>query len=421
MNVMIPNKPIEQIVERTLSVLDDATIQKAQTIVSSVREQGEMAVYDYAKQFGELSSSEESLVLNRDELKAALSVISNDDRSLLERVAGRVTEFACSQRATLSELTYKIQGGLAGQVISPIMIAGCYAPGGRYPLPSTVLMTVCTAKAAGVGHVVVASPRPHPITLAAAAIAGADSFIRVGGAHAIAAMAFGVGAIPKCDIIVGPGNRWVTAAKYIVSRSVGIDMIAGPSELVVVADSSADAKKVAADLIAQAEHDEDALVVLISLDENLIVDVRKELDEQLKNLATSATARIALERGASFAVRTINEAAEIVNKVAPEHLQLSVKKAEHQLKLFSHYGAAFLGEDSAEVLCDYGAGPNHVLPTSQSSRHTGGLSVFTFCRIRTWLQVNDAVAARELAKDAAALAACEGLEGHALAGLLRTK
>ena len=280
-------------------------------------------------------------------------------------------------------------------------------------------MTAITARAAGVTEVWVASPKPNSVTLAAAAVAGADGVFALGGAQAIAAMAYGVGEVPACDVIVGPGNRYVTAAKKIVSGHVAIDMLAGPSELVVVTDAAANTSCVAADLLAQAEHDADARVVLISLDATIVDRVNEQLASQLPDLPTAATARAALKESFAVVVANVDEAIALCDRLAPEHLQLSVDDPEPYRQKLSHYGALFSGVAGAEVFGDYGAGPNHVLPTGGTARFTGGLSVLNFLRVRTWLHLDDMHGAATLARDAAELARLEGLEAHARAASYR--
>jgi phosphoribosyl-ATP pyrophosphohydrolase/phosphoribosyl-AMP cyclohydrolase/histidinol dehydrogenase len=248
------------------------------------------------------------------------------------------------------------------------------------------------------------------VTLAAAHVANADALLCVGGAHAIAALAFGAGPVPACDVIVGPGNRWVTAAKQLVSGQVGIDMLAGPSELVVLADDSADPETVAADLLAQAEHDPDALPILVTTSDPLIDHVNEALRAQLAVLPTAETATAAVSEGFAVLCATLDEAVDVCDALAPEHLEVMTQDAEALQLRLRHYGGLFVGHGAAEVLGDYGAGPNHVLPTGGTARQTGGLSVFTFLRVRTWLRMH---APAELARDAAALARLEGLEGHA--------
>jgi phosphoribosyl-ATP pyrophosphohydrolase/phosphoribosyl-AMP cyclohydrolase/histidinol dehydrogenase len=281
-------------------------------------------------------------------------------------------------------------------------------------------MTAAVAREAGVPTVWVASPRPAPATLAAAAVAGADGFLAVGGAHGIAALAFGAGPVPPCDVIAGPGNRWVTAAKQIVAGRVRIDMLAGPSELVVVADAEADPATVAADLLAQAEHDPDAVPILVALDAGIADAVDAELARQLAVLPTAPTASRALRNGFCV-VATLDEAIAVCDRVAPEHLELAVRDPGPLATRVRHCGALFLGPLGGEVLGDYGAGPNHVLPTGGTARSTAGLSVMDFLRIRTFLDVRDADGAAGLIEDAVTLARMEGLEAHARAAERRRK
>jgi histidinol dehydrogenase len=400
------------------AAVDDGTLAGAAGIVRDVKMHGEAAVRAHAERLGDLTPGA-PMVRSKEELAEAARGLPGEQRALLERTAERIGRFAAAQRGALREIEVDIPGGRAGHTISPVERAGCYAPGGRFPLPSSVLMTVVTARAAGVGEVWVASPRPTMATLAAAAIAGADGLLAVGGAQAIAAMAYGVG-VPPCDVIVGPGNRWVTAAKRIVSGDVRIDMLAGPSELVVFADGSVDAGLVAADLLAQAEHDGDAVPILVTTDVRLAAAVDEELERQLALLPTAATARRALANGYAVVVGSAREGADVCDRIAPEHLELMGPEAEATREDLRHYGGLFIGARAAEVFGDYGAGPNHVLPTGGTARFTGGLSVLDFLRVRTWMQVDRAEEASEMVRDSAALARMEGLEGHARAAERRS-
>ena len=408
----------EEVWERERTAVDPETLIGAAEIVEAVRVEGESAVRRYGERFGEISENE-TLVIARHELENSLASLPAADRDLLERTAERIGVFASTQRRSLSEVTLEIDGGRAGQFIAPVGRAGCYAPGGRYPLPSSVLMTAVTAKVAGVESVVVASPRPALVTLAAAAVAGADAVLAVGGAHAVAAMAYGFEGFQPCDVVVGPGNRWVTAAKQLVSSSVGIDILAGPSELVVLADETACAVTVAADLLAQAEHDPEALPVLVTTSEALAEAVEAELDRQLVDLPTRRVAGVALENGSIVLVPHTDAAVQVCDRLAPEHLQIMTREPEKLAAVVDHWGGLFIGGNSAEVLGDYGSGPNHTLPTGAGARYRGGLSVFDFLRVRTWLEIDDPGAARQLTEDAVALARLEGLEAHARAAELR--
>jgi phosphoribosyl-ATP pyrophosphohydrolase/phosphoribosyl-AMP cyclohydrolase/histidinol dehydrogenase len=370
----------EDVKKMNLDPVDDATRAQAGSIVAEVRAGGEAALLSLAARFGDLAPGAPH-VLRRPALEAAFLSLPGNERALLERVAGRIRAFAAAQRAAVADVATRVPGGTAGHTVTPCAVAGCYAPGGRYPLPSSVLMTAITARVAGVGTVWVASPRPAAVTLAAAWVAGADALLAVGGAQAIAALAYGAGEVPACDIIVGPGNRWVTAAKAIVAGSgaCGIDMLAGPSECLVLADGGADPALVAADLLAQAEHDTDALPILVTTAGALVPAVEAALGAQLAALPTAGVAGVAVGKG--FAVvceGDMDAAIRVVDALAPEHLELQLADVDTVLPRLRNYGGLFIGAGTAEVFGDYGAGPNHVLPTSGTARFTGGLSVFTF-------------------------------------------
>jgi histidinol dehydrogenase len=401
--------------------LDEQTLATARAIVDDVRLHGEPALRSHAERLGDLDPVA-ALTLGPAQLQAALERLPRNQRSLLERTAARISSFAAAQRDCLTPLRVTLPdgAGVVGHDLLPVESAGCYAPGGRFPLPSSVLMTAITARIAGVQNVWVASPRPTEITLAAAAIAGADGLLTVGGAQAVAAFTHGIGGVPRCDMIVGPGNRWVTAAKQLVSGTVGIDMLAGPSELVILADASANPATIAADLLAQAEHDPDAAAILITTSESLARATRQEIARQLATLPTRSTAAESLRHGFAAIAADIDHAIDICNRLAPEHLQVMTNEASAVAARLQHCGALFIGPRTAEVLGDYGVGPNHVLPTGGTARFRAGLSVFTFLRVRTWMRIDDAAAAAPLARDAADLARLEGLEAHARAADLRT-
>ena len=410
---LLPRRTVAELARRGAG-LDAKTLAAAGRIVEDVRRRGEAALRKHAERFGDVSSGA-PLYYARPELARALTRVSADDRIRLERVAARIRAFAVAQRGALGPVRVPVPGGVAEHRIAPMERAGCYAPGGRYPLPSSVLMTAVTARVAGVRDVWVASPKPQTLTLAAAAIAGAEGVLAVGGAQAIAALAYGVGPIAPRDVIVGPGNRYVTAAKQLVSGAVAIDLLAGPSELTILADDTADPGCVAADLLAQAEHDPDALPLLVTLDPHLPDRVEQELARQLSDLPTADTARAALANGGVIVVGSLDDGIVACDAIAPEHLQLDLRDAAAVAPRLAHYGALFIGPGAAEVLGDYGAGPNHVLPTGGTARSTGGLSVYTFLRVRTWLRIDDRAGARPLIEDAVWLGRAEGLEAHARA------
>jgi phosphoribosyl-ATP pyrophosphohydrolase/phosphoribosyl-AMP cyclohydrolase/histidinol dehydrogenase len=404
----------EEVIGARRGPVDAATLRRAAEIVDRVRIGGATELRTLAEELGDLRPGQ-PLVLGRDELERAAADIDPDILALLERTADRIAVFAAAQRQSVVDLKVPVPGGIAGHSVAPVERAGCYAPGGRYPLPSSVLMTAVTARAAGVAEVWVASPRPAAVTLAAAAVAGADAVLAVGGAQAIAALAYGAGPVPACDVVVGPGNRWVTAAKKLVAGDVGIDMLAGPSELVVLADATADPSTVAADLLAQAEHDPDALPVLVTPSSPLADRVDAELEKQLVDLPTRDVASAALEHGFTVVTADIDAAIRVCNLLAPEHLQVLTANAHAIAERLGHWGGLFIGDASAEVFGDYGVGPNHTLPTGGVARFKGGLSVLDFLRIRTWLELETGEGAAELARDAADLARLEGLEAHARA------
>ena len=399
--------------------IDEETYSAAVEIVERVRTGGRQVLVEEAVRLGDMGPGQE-VIYECSALEAAVDELDASDRCVLERTARRIGAFAKAQRDQLLDLEMTIPGGTVGHTFSPVESAGCYAPGGRFSLPSSVLMTAVTARAAGVKQVSVASPKPSTVTLAAAGIAEADSLIALGGAQVIGAMAFGVDGVGACDVIVGPGNRWVTAAKRYVSGYVGIDMLAGPSELVVWADETANAEVIAADLIAQAEHDTDALPVLVTTSRDLAIEVNLALEEQLYSLPNAETARTALAAGYAVLVDSVEEAADACNRLAPEHLEVLVGDIEDAASRLNHYGGLFLGSGAAEVFGDYGVGPNHVLPTGGNARFAAGLSVLTFLRMRTWISSETALE-EDLIRDTAALARLEGLEGHARAAEARLK
>lgn len=410
-----------------VDAVDAATLEIARGILEDVRREGFEGVLRHGRALGDLATgggSERGVIVERAALKRAIDAIDREDRRVLEEAAGRIHDFATAQRRSLVDLEMPAaSGGTMGHRVVSVMRAGCYAPGGRFPLPSSVLMTAVTARAAGVREVWVASPRPSIATLAAAGIAGADAVLAVGGAQAIGAFAYGAGSgrggVPRCDAIVGPGNRFVTAAKQLVSGRVAIDMLAGPSELLIVADASADPAIVAADLLAQAEHDPDAIPMLVTIDATLPARVDAELARQLETLPTVGIARRALGNGFACVVGSMEEAALASDEIAPEHLEILVENGEREAGRFTNYGAIFVGSGAAEVFGDYGVGPNHTLPTGGTARSFAGLSVLTFLKARTFISSARASAEPRVARDVARFARMEGLEAHARAAECR--
>jgi len=392
---------------------DPACEASVRRIMDDVRDGGEAALARWA---AELDGNTGRLWYGPEDFAAALGSIPAAERVALERAAGRVGAFAAAQLTALGSVDMAVPGGRAGHEVLPVEWAGCYVPGGRYPLPSTVLMTALVARTAGVADVAVACPRPSPLILAACAVAGADSLLAAGGAQAIAALAYGAGPLSPRDVVVGPGNRYVAAAKRLAQALVRTDAPAGPSELLVVADESADPTTVAWDMLAQAEHDPDAVPALAASSEAVAVAVERALAACLGELAalrpeSAAIAGAALDNGWAFVSADRGALAEAANRFAPEHLELAIADARAFSASCRHAGALFIGDQSAEAFGDYGAGPNHTLPTSGRARSSGGLSVFDFLRIRTWLKMDRPD--EGLVGDTALLATAEGLLAHA--------
>lgn len=427
---LLPRRNPGELQRARRAAVDAQTLLSAQRIVDDVHSRGLAALHEHALAFGDIQPGD-PLVLQRQELLSALDSLSSNERRVLEQAAERIAHFATLQRNALLDVRASIPDTdfIVGHRVLPLASAGCYAPGGRFPLPSSVLMTALVAKTAGVSTVWCASPRPALVTKAAAALAGVDGLLCVGGAQAIAAMAYGVPelGLPASDIVVGPGNRYVTAAKQLVSTDVAIDMLAGPSEVLIIADDSAPAEFIAADLLAQAEHDPDAIPVLLSTSCVLLDSVEASLTAQLRTLPSAQIARQALRNGASVLVSSLSDAAELSNALAPEHLQIMTREDEVLARKLDAYGALFIGPGAAEVLGDYGLGPNHVLPTGGTARHSTGLSVLTFLRPRTFIERRSTTnsssqsVTNSIYQDVATFARMEGLEAHARAAEARVR
>ncbi len=394
-------------------------------IVRDVRNRGDAALREWTERLDRVSV--DSFRVPQEALHRALESLEPPLREALERAAARIRAFHQAQPLT-SWLTQDL-GGTLGHLLRPLERVGCYVPGGTAPLPSTVLMSVIPAKVAGVDQVVVVTP-PHrafahrevpvaPVLLAACAVAGADAVYTLGGAQAIAALAYGTESIPRVDKIVGPGNIFVTLAKKMVFGTVGIDGLAGPTETLIVADETARADWVAADLLAQAEHDPLAAAILLTPSADLITRVQEEIHRQLPQRERREVITVALRhRGGAVLTRDLEEALELANEYAPEHLALAVQDPWAWVPRVRHAGCVFVGEHSFEVLGDYLAGPNHILPTGGTARFASGLHVGDFVK---WmgLVALDASTARGLAPYAAALARAEGLDAHAYAAEAR--
>ena len=403
--------------EATLAALEsrgsaalDTVLPAVKRIVANVRKHGDRALLRYAVQFDGLQD-ETNLRVTQEEMLAAWEATTPALRQALTIAAEQIRAFAINQLpASWSE--EPIPGLTTGQLVRPLASVGCYVPSGRHPLPSTLLMTAIPAQVAGVARIVVVSPKPAPETLAAAHLLGITEFYRRGGAHAIAALAYGTATIPRVDKIVGPGNLYVTAAKRLVAFDCAIDMLAGPTEIVVTSERGNPAD-IASDLVAQAEHDPEALAIFITT----CADLAKEVVQEAKaRSAKNTIARAALDRnGLVILASTIDEAHQITNRLAPEHLTVD---APGDLDWVQNAGSVFIGRWSAQPMGDYISGPNHTLPTGGMARARGGLSVNDFVKLIT-VQQYSAQAMRTLGPQAALLAEAEGLTAHAEA--IRTR
>jgi histidinol dehydrogenase len=381
-------------------------------ILSDVRKSGDRAVQKYAAQFDGLSEGQELLV-SREEMKDAWDATAPELQAAMMVARGNILAFAEAQMPQ-EWMGSPMAGVTTGQIVRPLDSVGCYVPGGRYPLPSTLLMTVTPAQVAGVRRIVVCSPKPAKETMAAAWLAGVIEFYRIGGAQAIAAMAYGTATIGRVDKIVGPGNLYVTAAKILVSGESGIDMPAGPTEIVVTSEAG-DAVGIAADLVAQAEHDPETLAVLITSNEALARDVAANVRVQAKGNAIAKQSLGA--QGCIFVTSTVREARDLTNRLAPEHL--TVDKMS-DLNWVRNAGSVFVGDYSPQSMGDYVSGPNHVLPTGRVGRVRGGLSVMDFAKVIT-VQQYTRKGLQKMGPHAIALAEAEGLAGHAESVRVRMK
>lgn len=407
----------------------DASIeQRVADILADVRRRGDAAVLEYTARFDRVqAASVADLELTRDELKAAFDAITPAQRSALQAAAERVRRYHERQlEACGRSFSYRDEDGtLLGQKVTPLDRVGIYVPGGKAAYPSSVLMNAIPAHVAGVGEIIMVVPTPggekNPLVLAAAYVAGVTRAFTLGGAQAVAALAYGTATVPAVDKITGPGNAYVASAKRRVFGQVGIDMIAGPSEILVLADGSTPADWVAMDLFSQAEHDELAQSILLSPSADYLAEVRAAMERLLPEMPRAAVIRASLEgRGALIRTRTMEEACEISNRIAPEHLEVSSADPHRWEPLLRHAGAIFLGAYTSESLGDYCAGPNHVLPTSGTARFSSPLGVYDFQKRSSLIEVSE-VGANKLGVIAAELAHGEGLQGHARAAEMRLK
>ena len=404
---------------------DDAIEKTVAEVLSNVRITGDPAVIEYTRRFDKLDvSSMAQLELPKAELQAALDGLPNNQRQALEAAAARVTSYHERQKIESWSFT-EADGTRLGQKVTALDRVGLYVPGGKAAYPSSVLMNALPAKVAGVKELIMVVPTPrgekNALVLAAACLAGVDRVFTIGGAQAVAALAYGTQTIPQVDKIVGPGNAYVASAKRRVFGTVGIDMVAGPSEVLIIADATANPDWVAIDLFAQAEHDELAQSILLCPDAAFIERVAASIDKLLPTQPRRETIAASLKgRGALILVSNLDEACIIANRIAPEHLELSVSDPSPLVEKIRHAGAIFIGYYASESLGDYCAGPNHVLPTSRSARFSSPLGVYDFQKRSSLIEVS-AAGAKKLGPIAATLAHGEGLTAHANAAEFRLK
>ena len=404
---------------------DDAVDSTVANILADIRKRKDTALIEYTNRFDRLSvTSAKALELTQNDLQQSLAALPSIQRNALEQAAERIRSYHEKQQLSSWQYTDS-DGTLLGQKITPLDRAGLYVPGGKASYPSSVLMNAIPAKVAGVAELIMVVPTPdgerNDLVLAAAAISKVDRVFTIGGAQAVGALAYGTETIPQVDKIVGPGNAYVAAAKRRVFGIVGIDMVAGPSEILVICDGKTDPDWIAMDLFSQAEHDELAQSILLSPDANFLDQVMRSIDRLLSEMPRKDVIRVSLEnRGALIQVQNLDEACVIANKIAPEHLELSVDRPENWVDKIRHAGAIFLGRHACEALGDYCAGPNHVLPTSRTARFSSPLGVYDFQKRSSLIQVSQQGAAK-LGEIASVLAYGEGLQAHALSAEYRYK
>ncbi len=386
---------------------------KVRSIVSDVRQRGDAALFEYTSKFDKISLTKTNITVSEDEFEAAFAAAGAELVASLTRAKQNIYDYHSRQKRSSDIRT---DGGrTTGYMVRPVSRAGIYVPGGKAAYPSSVLMCALPALVAGVGEIIMCTPGSNinPLTLVAARLSGISKVYKVGGAQAIAAMAYGTESVPKADVISGPGNIYVALAKREVFGQVGIDMVAGPSEILIVADETADPEFLAADLLSQAEHDELAVAVLVTTSAELAIKTRDALSRRIKLLGKCDIASKSIsDNGAIIVTDSIGSAIDIANKIAPEHLELAVKDPEKYLDRIVNAGAVFLGHFSPEPLGDYYAGPNHVLPTSGTARHFSALGVDNYIKKISVVgyDKNSLFAAKD---DIIRLAECERLDAHA--------
>ncbi|MDO9530437.1 MAG: histidinol dehydrogenase [Syntrophales bacterium] len=395
--------------------IDETVTDAVREIVDDVAKNGDAALFKYTKRFEQISLNADTVEVTPAEIENAIKCLDASELEILEFAARRIEKFHRKQ-LTSSWWADEEEGITLGQLVTPLNRVGVYAPGGLAPYPSTVLMATIPAKIAGVREIFMVTPskggKINPLVLAAANLSGVDRIFKIGGAQAVAALAYGTESIPPVDKIVGPGNVYVTTAKGMVYGKVGIDMMAGPSEVLIISDGTADPSVVAADLLSQAEHDEMASAILLTPAEEFAFKVAREVEVQLKSLSRESIATRAIENfSAVIVTKDMDEAIEITNRFAPEHLQLMVEEPDQLLEKIENAGAVFLGYSTPEVLGDYIAGPNHILPTGGTARFSSPLGVYDFVK-RTSVISFSRKSLQKYGDRAVKFASMEGLDAH---------
>lgn len=407
----------ENLTDNFFEKIEFEAISAVEEIAKDIKRNGDEAIKKYTKQFD--NEDLEDFLVSTEEIFKAFMNVDKETVVAIKKSIANVKKFSEKQLKSIKNLKTKIDDNELGHNIIPLETVGCYIPGGNYPLLSSAVMTITPAKVAGVKEIIACSPKIKPETIVAATLAGATKIYRIGGIQAITGMAYGTKSIPKVNKIVGPGNKYVTAAKKFVYGEVGIDFLAGPSEVMIIADETANPEFVSADMLAQCEHDMDARAFLVCFSAEFAQKVEESAQKQLETLSTKEIASKSFEKSSAIIVKSMEEAIALANKKAPEHLEICFKNANKYMEYFKNYGSLFVGKYSAEVYGDYCSGTNHVLPTNEVSKYSGGLSVFDFIKIQTY-QIISKKGNCKISKFASKLAEKEGLQAHKLAADIRS-
>jgi histidinol dehydrogenase len=409
------DKAWEFLNEKKKSVHKDPKVTKTVAeIINKVKKDGDKALIELSKKFGEEPGT---IKLSEEEVKSAINNISAPSKSILEKAAKNIESYADAVIKNIRSFTLEREGWSVGIDYKPVESVGCYVPGGRYPLPSTALMTAITAKIAGVEKISITSPKIQNEIVFAGKLAGVDTFYKLGGAQAVAALALGTKTVKATDMIVGPGNIYVTEAKKQLQGIVGIDMLAGPSEVLIIADKNSNPEWIALDLMAQLEHDPEANGSVLTDDAKIAETIKNEVEKITKEKDLPNFIKDSISKQVILVFENLESCAEASDTLAPEHLVLHIENPGSLRKKLKHYGALFMGRGATVPFGDYMAGPNHTLPTGKTARYKGGLTPLTFLRPQSWFEWREG--SRELAENTALFAEMEGLKMHALAAKSR--